>query len=102
VQGEGRVVHHHRSENRSLRARVDPGEALATMDTEHLYLPPKVREMLRKNGGCTQGIELTRSPAAAEGGRAVADPHPAPAPDPATYSSPGRILAASMGSSSSV
>jgi hypothetical protein len=22
------------------------GEALATMDTEHLYLPPKVREML--------------------------------------------------------
>jgi len=64
VQGEGRVVHHHRSGKPAASERVSIlGEALATMDTEHLYLPPKVREMFgAKTGGCTQGIELTAVP----------------------------------------
>jgi len=50
------LVHHHRQENRNLGAGVDPGDALATMDNGHLYLPPMVREMLRAKGRRAQGI----------------------------------------------
>ena len=30
------------------------GEALATMDTEHIFLPPKVREMLAQRRAATR------------------------------------------------